>query len=109
MGKKNSLSNVLSVLRETYKSIDMRALLAKNLLSKEDKTWHCVLTKQEIREVLREHKTRSLRNKHKNYFRVIIDCKPIDQIENVIKEIQEGRVNGSGILSEPMNQSLTGK
>ena len=78
MGKKNSLSNVLSVLRETYKSIDMRALLAKNLLSKEDKTWHCVLTKQEIREVLREHKTRSLRNKHKNYFRVIIDCKPID-------------------------------
>lgn len=105
--KPKSINNLLTVLKGTYKSIDMRAVLAKNKSSKNDKKWYYILlkirlTNQEMSDVQREHKKRMVHNKYKKYFRIMFDCKPIDQIEDVLKEIQKGSVNVNGVLSKPI-------
>ena len=85
----------------------MRVVLAKNKSSKKDRTWYCILlkirlTNQEMSDIKQKHKRKIVQIKYNSYFKIRFDCKPIDQIEKVLKEIQEGRVNVNGVLSKPI-------
>lgn len=101
---KNSLKMVLPVLKGTYKSIDIRAVLAK---SKRDKLWYCIilkvhLTNQDVNTTKEKQKKGQVCRTNNNLLKVVFGCKRIDQIESFLKDIQKGKIKVNRILARPI-------
>lgn len=100
----NTLSTVLSILRTTYKSIDIRAMLGR---SRHDNSWYCILLKtrlthEDITETREKHGKMSVCRIDNDRFKLVFDCRPIDTIDTFLNEIEQGQISIAGILARPI-------
>jgi hypothetical protein len=105
---KKTLSMVLNALRASYKSIDIRAVLGKS--NKED-VWYCIflnvlLTNKDTNEIKKKQNERSICNIDGDRFKVVFDCREIDQIDFLLNEIKQGMIKVSGILVKPIGSGF---
>lgn len=95
-----TLKDLIPVLRDTYRSIDIRAVLAK---SKAESIWYSVvlkvlLTKDSRTELKQTQETKQskLGTIKREKFRVVFENKDVQQLESVLSEIKNGCLTLNG-------------
>jgi hypothetical protein len=106
--KKVTLSLILNILKKSYKSIDIRAILAK---SDEDNSWYCVvlkilLTNQDVNQIKKKHSEMGICHIDSDRFKVAFECRKIDEIDLILNEIKQGRIKVSGTSSKLLGSSF---
>lgn len=106
--KKKTLSMVLNALKASYKSIDIRAVLGK---SNKEESWYCIvlnvlLTNKDTNEIKKKQNERKICHIDGEHFKVVFDCRKIDQLDFLLNEIKQGMIKVSGILVKPIGSGF---
>ena len=91
---------VINALRSTYRSIDIRAAVAK---SKDGSGWKCIFAKMrltadersQIEEIHKKNK-KDLHIKNNANFRLLAECRDIQQLDCTLQEIEAERISIQG-------------
>jgi hypothetical protein len=109
--EKLTIGQVLPILRDTYRSIDIRAILLKPKEKPNSDDWVCVfikirLTKETQTDLEKIHaKMGSIENK---FYKVILTSINIRQIDALINEIRNGNITLKGIRCNILGKDCRG-
>ena|GEM_PF-1618767 len=97
-----TIDQILPILRSTYRSIDIRAILLKPKEKPDSDQWVCVflkirLTKETQLELEETHST--VGSLERKYCKVILASKNIQELDALVNEIKNGHITLQGTLS----------
>src|SRR5690242_7236946 len=111
-----SLREVISSLQHTFVNIDIRGVVGKkNERTDECKCeWTCIFLKirltmdneSKIREVHKKRK-RDLALKNNDKFKMLAQCRGIDELNSIIEEMQKGQITIEGLPLKLLTTEIT--